>query len=288
MKRRVLAAVGGLVGIAAAALSAQAPERPAFAAASIKPSPAGRRDPVNKFLPGGRYSVVNTSLRRIITFAHLPLLGIQITGGPSWLGSELFDIDAKADGNPSAGELRVMLQTLLADRFKLRTHTERRDAPVWALTKARSDGRLGPALLPSTAECPSEPGTAPQQFPVDPATGKPWDCGFVLKTRSTQIQKDEASAVSFQFGLGGKSVTMAQLAVQLSGYVPLGRVVLDRSALAGNFDFEMWFANENGSVSSEAPSIYTAIQEQLGLKLESTTAPVDFLVIDSVEHPMPD
>jgi uncharacterized protein (TIGR03435 family) len=162
-----------------------------------------------------------------------------------------------------------MLRSLLADRFRLVVHRETRDMPAYALTLSRKDGKLGPELRPAQPCAPPSTTSAPQ-----PELGP--QCG------------------AFSIGNGtmkGTGVTMAQLAAELPSTTE-GRYVVDRTELKGNFDVSLTWNADAGSPNAPAPdnaaSIFAAIQEQLGLKLEATRAPIEVIVIDSAEKPQPD
>jgi uncharacterized protein (TIGR03435 family) len=213
----------------------------------------------------------------------------QMAGGPGWIDSDRFDIDARAgvDIAPvppgTIGPMQLMIQSLLADRFQLKVHRETREQPIYSLALARTDGRRGPQLRPSGAEC--APVTVPGGFPAPPpppagprAAGAPPTC----------------PSLAGPFFISGRRMTMAQLASGLSTRV--NRVVVDRTGLEGNFDLELSFTPDDAQpgqplrlngvdLDLNAPSIYTALQEQLGLKLDSQRGPVEVLVIDSVERP---
>ena len=167
----------------------------------------------------------------MIGFAYQPLLGRQIVAGPAWLDSERYEIQAKANGNPSADTLRLMLQDLLADRFKLRTHIEKRDSPVYALGLARSDGKLGSQLTPGTVDCSAHRGDAPPPDAMPPPPASP-ECGFRMSVSVTRPQPGADVTPPPQFTIIAKGVTMAQLAGELSSLGPVGRIVLDRTGLA--------------------------------------------------------
>src|ERR1700722_460183 len=175
--------VVAIAPVLATPLSAQTVSRPEFDVASIKPNGAPR-GATNTFLSGGRYVGTTVTLRRLIGLAYQPLLGQQIVGGPAWINTDLYDITAKAEGNPTADTLRLMLQGLLADRFKLRTHMETRAMPVFALGLARSDGKVGSSLTPGTVDCsahggdaPPPAGSPPPPAPTPPPPAMP-ECGF--------------------------------------------------------------------------------------------------------------
>lgn len=289
-----------VIGLAAvpvaAAQDAPAPTSPAFEVASVKQNKSGDQRMFFQNQPGGRFNVSNVPLKEIIRVAF-GIQPFQVVGGPDWIGSDRFDIVAKAEGDltplgpPGSGPspVALMLQSLLADRFKLKTHMETREMPVYALVLARSDGKLGPRIERSTQECGPRgrraggPGGSAGPPPGPPAPPKPGDrppCGMFMT-----------------FGaVGAGSTTMKQLASMLSQQV--GRTVVDKTGLEGNWSFDFTFSQELRGplppgvqlppLDPNAPDLYTALQEQLGLKLESQKAPVDVTVIDSVEHPTED
>jgi len=184
-------------------------------------------------------------------------------------------------GNPSTMQMRAMLRTLLRDRFKLVTRTESRNRPIFALTVSRGNGRLGPKLRPTSPECAAAgaalANAAPSpDGPPDPSNPR---CG----------------TIAFSPGfLSGRGVRTNQLANSLGGMPVIGRAVTNRTALEGAYDFELRWSPpappgiRDAPVESDAPEIFTALREQLGLKLESTRGPVDVLVIVTVEQPTPD
>jgi uncharacterized protein (TIGR03435 family) len=214
--------------------------------------------------------------------------------------TDRFDIDARAnrdipmraDPNPNAppGPLQLMLRAMLADRFKLKTHTETREAQTYELVLAREDRKLGPKLVKSDVDCAAEQAAARARgnAPAFPAAGEPMRCGMR----------------SMIGNLSAGSIPIAQLATQLGAIV--GQTVVDRTQLAGNFDVNLTFTPDrlpprapgtpddqpiaiNGQViDPNGPTIFTALQEQLGLKLEPVKSPVEVTVVDSVEHPTPD
>jgi bla regulator protein blaR1 len=296
--RCLVAAVAALVGTAVlnpSRLDSQAPSQAAaFEVASVKPNNSGDNRVVFGMQPGGRFTSTNVPLKELIRMAY-GVQTFQIDGGPDWIGSERFDIVAKAEGElrPSPpggppGPLLLMMQALLAERFKLVTHRDTRDLPIYALMLARSDGRLGPKLSASQVDCSTLPppgarGSGPPAFPGPPALGERPRCGMFMGIG--------------RIAAGG--ATMAQLATTLSQRV--NRYVRDSTGLSGWYEFEIEFMPDQipspppgappGAMpapSPDAPSIFTALQEQLGLKLESQRGPVEVVVIDSVERPTPD
>jgi uncharacterized protein (TIGR03435 family) len=260
--RCVLCGIGALV-------SAQGPASPSFEAASVKAnrSADARTDGI---LAGGRFSMINETLWRLIGEAYAtpqPLPRFRIVGGPDWLGTDRFDTEGVSERPFTREQARLMLRSLLAERFKLAVHTETRQLPVFELVVARSDGKLGSQLRRSDVAC------------VAPCV------------------------MGFGFGrLTAKGMTIAELAtVGLSRAT--GRTTVDRTGLAGAFDWTLVWTPDNLpprapstppdqpllingiAVDPNGPSLPTAIQEQLGLKLQSAVGPVDVIVIDHVEHP---
>jgi uncharacterized protein (TIGR03435 family) len=206
--------------------------------------------------------------------------------GPEWVGTERFDVDATAASPSSPTQMRLMLQRLLADRFALKTSAQVQEMPVYFLRTARRDGQLGTQINKTTVDCAAiraerlrtgkdaERSTDPTASPV---------CSSFMRARPT------ANGVALRYQTSG--TTTGELAAWLSPYV--GRAVVDDTALAGEFTVDLTFAPSTGpSPTPDAPndalSIFTAIQEQLGLKLEPGRAAVEVMVIDSVERPTPD
>jgi uncharacterized protein (TIGR03435 family) len=257
--------------------SVTSPGLVAFEVASVKPNASGPTSPMRGgVVPGERVTIVNEPLRTIIQMAYgvnLP----QIIGAPSWIANEHFDITAKAETLSSANQLRAMLQTLLADRFKLRTHVEMRDTPVYALVIARSDGRLGPQLHPEAEDCEPLRVIARSDGSGDPCPSTPSGSGVGrLSARSRPIDL---------------------LATLLA--VDVDRPVVNRTGLIGSYDWDLTATprrflerpfdhDQFPTVDPDGPTIFTAVQEQLGLKLEPSTGPETFLVIDHVERPTGD
>jgi uncharacterized protein (TIGR03435 family) len=213
----------------------------------------------------------------------------QIVNAPGWADSDRFDIAAKGNGNPSPDDMQSMIRGLLAERFALAVHTETREMPIYALIVARGDGRLGPNLKESTTDCQAllgrgragvAPGS-PQSVP-SPANGST-PCGLRIGPGS----------------LTAGGMALSQLATSLAPMT--GRVIEDRTGLGARYDFELSWTPDQGVGPGGSPrdvpapppsdgggSLFTAIQEQLGLKLESTRGQVTVTVIDTVAPPTPD
>ena len=277
MTRAVSLAAGVLVGVAA--LHAQN-AAPTFEVASIKVNRSGEAG--GSF--GGRQGqivVVNYTLRDIIRNAY-GVQRYQLVGGPDWLSQDRFNITAKAPEGAPQGQVLTMMQTLLADRFKLRVHRETRDIPIFALVPARLDRRLGPGMKPAAYDCAAANAARargetppPQPAPVGdfPVCGARTNPGRML--------------------VGGYAV--ADFVRNLGGFA--GRPVIDRTGFTGAYDFELtWTPDEPPPPGVQLPSWYDPngpslqadVQEQLGLKLESMTGPYEVLVIDAVEKPSED
>jgi bla regulator protein blaR1 len=265
-------------------LSAQAPAATAFEVASVKPNKSGDGRVMLGLQPGGRFNATNVPLRLLIRQAF-NVQEFQIVGGPDWLGSDRFDVAAKApEGEFTADLMRPMLRALLVERFQLAFHNETREMPIYALAKARADGKLGPSMTPAAMDCAAvmrgRRGGGPP--PAPPQPGQKMECGFMIGPG--------------RMNAGG--MPMTSLAQSLSPMV--GRIVLDKTDLTGSYDFELTYSPEglaglppllNGApppADPNAPTIFTALQEQLGLKLDSQRGPVDVVIIDRVEQPVAD
>jgi uncharacterized protein (TIGR03435 family) len=244
----------GAVCLLVATLVAQQPT-PAFEVASVKPNTSGISNAIAPSRGNGSYSASNVALKSLIANAYQVRI-FQIAGDPAWLTTERFDIIARGPEGTPDSQRPAMLRTLLAERFKLAAHFETREQQVYALVLQRNDGRLGPNLKPS----------APDATPRGPFTS---------------VQNGIAR-------VNGTAVTVDDLAVVLASS-NFRQMVINRTGLDSRFDLDLRFTPESSSAAApEFPSIFTAVQEQLGLKLEASRGPVDVLVIDSVERPTPD
>jgi uncharacterized protein (TIGR03435 family) len=257
---------------------------------SVKRNTGGGVTSMMDIQPGGRFSGRNLAVRQVIVHAF-GIQPFQLTGGPDWLQIERYDIDAKPpDGAVVTGDaINVMLQAMLADRFKLKVRRETRESPVYELVFARSDRRLGEKLRQTSADCvasrgrPTQPGVS--AAPALTGPDEPPPCGTVM------IGGNRLAA-------SGK--TMAQLVTMLGP--TLQRIVVDKTGLTGLHDFDLQFlpdplTSNAGRVGvpirmylvrNDVPPLMTAIQEQLGLKLQAARGPVDHVVIESIERPSED
>jgi uncharacterized protein (TIGR03435 family) len=252
---------------------------PGFDVVSIKPNKSGSGMIRVMTKPDG-YSATNISLKMLIAAAY----GIKdylISGEPSWAGSARYDIDAKVAGPDvdvlkklSPEQRRSMLQPLLADRFKLKVHTESKELPVYELVVAKGGSKLKEATLGDT-----------YANGIKGLDGSPGRAGMMRVSRNQ---------------LTAQGVPIASLVNMLSQQFQ--RTVIDKTGLTGKYDLELNWTPEDSAIAgspmtgggqpggeqppdSSGPSIFTALQEQLGLKLQTAKGPVDTLVIDHVEMP---
>ncbi len=233
-------------------------QTPVFDVASIKLNTSGETNSQVRILSGGRLIAVNASLRAIITTAY-QIQDFELEGGPGWVATDRYDIDARVSGSPEPEEILRMLQALLADRFKLVLRREQRQKSIYLLTASPG----GPKLESPHDECSARfIPTAPTQ-PL---------CGGFHQPVLGQAR--------------GASVTMARLAVFLSRQV--GRPVVDKTGLDGTYDLTLkWTPDSTDASEPMGGSIFTAVREQLGLRLEAERGPAPTMIIDSVEKPSP-
>jgi uncharacterized protein (TIGR03435 family) len=245
-----------------------------FDVASVKQNKSDARSitnfppgPEDAYAPdGGSFSGSGVTLYQYISLAYdFTVFDYQLLKSrlPEWVLTDRFDIQARGSGNPTKAQMRLMIQSLLADRFKLAIHFETREVPVFALVLAKP-GKTGPQLHPHTNEPPC-------------STASP--CG----------RFDSLPNPPGQFRIGARDVTMGFIANVLATS-ELGRPVLDQTRLTGNFDFTLeWTPNIPVSPDfipdQSGPTYIEALKEQLGLKLESSRGPVQVPVIDHVERP---
>ena len=269
--------IGGAADLLAQAVDSP---KPSFEVASVKPNNSGATSSSTQTRPGGRFTATNVPVRTLLREAY-HLQDSQLIDAPDWTRAERFDIAAKADGNPEYAEMRVMVQMLLADRFRLIVHNETRELPIYALVVARPDGKLGPQLFKSDIDC-TDPARSKQPAPsAAPAASSPG----VSQMREVEPCGTNANTSNNSATLRAGSVSMSSLAATLSTFA--NRVVVDRTGLVGGFDIILtWTPNQTAETSGA--SLFTALQEQLGLRLESTRGPVEVVVVDRVERPPPD
>jgi uncharacterized protein (TIGR03435 family) len=278
---------------ASAAWQVGAGNKESFEVASVKPNPLS--DPARSSFQfdGGSLVVTDWPLKAYIAYAYkltpyeeqslVPQL-------PKWASKQFFDIQARAEGNPNTDQVRLMMQTLLATRFKLVVHTETRELPVFGLVLIKA-GKTGPDLRPHSDDPPcansSSKGSTPE-------TKMPVPCG---------VMTAEPSNTPGNIRVGAHNVTLEQIADILPEVARriIDRPVVDETGLTGRFDFSIDFTHESPrrapdsqSEQSQIPSpvlqdqgvtFLEALQDQLGLKVKSDTRPMEVLIVDHVERP---
>lgn len=255
-----------LLLIASGGFAQSTTPRPSFSefeVASIKPTPPGAGGRWIRMLSTNEFAAKNHAVKTLIAAAY-DLSPQAILGGPAWVESDHYDIAARTPGGvrPSLDEQMSMLRKLLADRFGLAVHREPKEMRVYALTVARGGSKLKESTLSPDA---SPQGPPPLIFVVSPKLVK----------------------------LPGRYATIAEFASVLQR-AALESPVLDRSGLSGRYDFDLEFTPDEtvfggalgkGTDDSTEPDLFSAIQQQMGLRLEATKGPVQALVIDHVERP---
>ena len=235
------------MGAFAAQSLATTPSDATFEVASIKPTTRASA-PAPQVLPSGQFEMREATLRDLIRVAYPSAQGqVDVVGGPDWVRSGRFNVVAK----PPAGvrPTQRMLQALLADRFKLRIHRDSRQGTIWNLTLTSRQGQLGPHLTPST-------------------------CG---PTVCTPIRIAGGPSLVGEASIG-------DLASILSNATVVDAPVADRTGLTGTFNILLRWRAENNPNPDAGPPLFTALEEQLGLKLEKSSGVIDVVVIDSVEQ----
>jgi uncharacterized protein (TIGR03435 family) len=257
---------------------AQQPASPAFDVASVKrsPAPGGPNGPIAISMVGprnGQFVATNMAVRALVAYAFsVPIA--RVVGGPGWIDSDRYEITARPpQSSPPTQNARMegLLRALLLERFALATHTEMRQASIYTLVRGRAD-RLGPQLAPSALDCASG---GPPFIPPRPGSASaepPLRCNMTI-------------------GSDGKTTTMRG-AVSVQDFARtltsrLGAPVTDATGLTGRYNLTLRFATGDVTTTepSEWPLLPDAIREQLGLKLETSRASLDFIVIDRIEQP---
>jgi uncharacterized protein (TIGR03435 family) len=262
-------------------------QEPAFEVASIRPTPATVTKTGDiQIMPNGRFLATGTTPKALILRAY-GLVDAQVIGAPSWLDSDRFEIDARTAAPPVTGpeSLLPMVQRLLVERFKLQAHTDTRELGAYALTLARRDRQRGPQLLDTRADCTKASTLTVDEVRAAARDGWP-PCGMSYFV--SFVTGPTSGLVKMRVRRSG--TTIAALATSLQRIVD--RPVIDQTGLDGLFDVEYTYAppqTQTPSVESpfgpEAPLLQVALEEQLGLKLESRRMAVPVLVIDSVDRP---
>ena len=223
-----------------------------FEVVSIRPNNSGSRASRTSSGPDGSLKATNTNLRELIRLSY-DLFDYQLVGGPDWINTARFDVEAKAEAGLAEPDVLAMTRSLLEDRVHLKVHRETRELPIFLLTPSKD----GPKLQQTVEGRPGPGGLKPG-----------------MSRRSATGAGGEMS---------GSGISMAKLIEGLVSHV--GRPISDRTNLAGTFDFVLKWSGVAAPAGSDAPSLFTALEEQLGLKLEPSKGPVEVLVIDSVDKP---
>jgi uncharacterized protein (TIGR03435 family) len=280
--------------------AAQEP-KPAFEVTSVRPNTL-RPDSMSIGGPPGRFEARNVTLELLITRAY----GVRrelLEGGPDWIRDERYDVAARAPDGAPADQQDLMLQSLLEDRFGLVTHRETRDGEVYALVLAREGAEPGPRLTPTTDDCVrireeraaaagEGAGRGGRGASVVGGGGRGTERAPCTSHTSQRARQGGGFVVTYSMG----GVTLEALARLLEGSV--GAPVEDRPGLVGEYDVALEFLRqpalttvapgESAPIADDAPSVFTAVEEQLGLKLQAGRGPLALLVIDRVERPEPD
>jgi uncharacterized protein (TIGR03435 family) len=247
--------------------------------ASVKLNTSGSGESFTRRLPGGTFFASNMLLRDLIAFAH-GLQTFQIEGAPDWIGKVRYDLTMKTEVNvgPEAiGPTQIGLRlarAVLAERFAFQARREIRERPVFALVRVRPDGPLGPRLRRSPTDCAALAKQAGE-------TGEPWPPRSAEGRILCGLQTYGSSLIA-----GG--YPMSEFQRFLTGQTK--RTVIDRTGLADTWDFELTFSPPDVAASADVdtPTLFTALEEQLGLKLDSTRGPAEVLIVDRIERPTSD
>ncbi len=289
---------------------AEAGGKMAFEVASVKQNKSGLPPngdkpqsneplgPGSLFYPsGGLFRGTNLPASSYIFFAYKMSenqVKTLLSELPKWATSDRFDIEARAKGNPTKDQMRLMMQALLEDRFKLKVHTETRQLPVYVLVLVKP-GKTGPQLQAHPKDAPCSMTPPPTAAPGSPAAppsptvpgGFPATCGGLV-----ELQPSAPGRLHY----GARNSPIGILAVSLTGWGNLDRPILDQTGLSGNFDYHLeWTPQLDGPVPPGAtfqpdptgPTFLEALRDQFGLKLEPQTGPVEVFVVNHVEEPSP-
>ena len=251
-------------------VATHAQQPPAFEVATIRLSPPEAQGALISLPRPGRIAISNFTLKMLIGQAYGPVLGpgFQVTGGPNWIDKDRYVIVGQAAETTPRAELNAMLKTLLTDRFALKARTDMTEVDAYALVMARVDGKPGEKLQKWDGTCNGKPVP-----PAQPNSTGP-----------------RCSAFFRPPGLVMRGAPMAVLANMLSSsFANLGRPVIDRTALTGEFDFDLATTfgppSPNAAGDNAPPSVFVALQEQLGLKLVPAKTVVQVLIVESAAHP---
>jgi uncharacterized protein (TIGR03435 family) len=242
-----------LTALACGTALRSSPQKASFDVVSIRPNNSGARGTTTN-LNGGTVVITNVTVRGLILQAY-SVPDAQLVGGPDWMSTARFDIQAKVETGPiRVSDFSPMLQSMMEDRFRLKSHRESREQPVFILTVARDGHKMkareGGQAVPG-------PGAIAQGAAT--TSGGPAGVEIV-----------------------GSGIAMARLANMIAARV--GRFVVDKTDLNGLYDMKLTFV-PSATLESTGPSLSTALQEELGLRLDSGRGPVDVLVVDDIQPP---
>jgi uncharacterized protein (TIGR03435 family) len=267
------------------AFDATASGRPRFDAATVRPNATGGARVSMLILPDGTWEATNVTLESMIRLSYR-LQPSQLVGGPDWIYTDRFDIVAKSAAGTRAPDFAPRMQSLLAERFNLKLRNETRDLPIYSLVTVSQDGRLGPQLTPAAVDCTAAArGRAPSPIAPRQPDERP-TCGTL--NRMGRVM--------------GGGVSMEQMAQTLAQYT--GRMVVDRTGLPGHFDYDLDFepdpvlqargpggglpgptAEPASPLDREGRSVFMAVQEQLGLRLDAHRDAIAVVVVDAADRP---
>ena len=254
MRARVLVIVGSMLSVTMWIGVHAAQDAARFEVASVKANVGSDLSiPIRPF-PADGIVLTNYPLVEIIRYAYDNVQPFRLEGVPGWARDERFDIAAKAAGPISDTERRRMMRTLLAERFRMKSRTEMRDRMIYVMTLARADKQLGPGVKPRP-DCASSP----------------CDTGGGSRPDAIRI----------------RAISMARLADGTLSFRQ-GALVRDETGVPGVFDIEMTWRPDSAGADDARPEFFTALREQLGLKLEPQRAPVEILIVESIDRPTPD
>jgi uncharacterized protein (TIGR03435 family) len=263
-----------IIAAAAVAWSSAQTERSAFDVASVKRVIGGRFSDIRfEFLPT-RLIARHVPLRSVIAVAYIDaepdaVVAERVIGGPAWMDTDMFDIEGATDIETPRATMTLMLRRLLQERFSLKAHSDKRQGPAYAVLANRSDRRPGPQLRTPTVDCN---GTS------DIKEARQRRCGS-----GTYVDKEDGAVVVY-----GADYNVDQIlgAISAAHVVRLDKPLINRTELDGRFSFELRFSREaTASPAGSGIAFFTALQQQLGFKVEQVTAPIGVLVIDSVQQP---
>ena len=307
---KLFVCLAAALSIAALTASAQSPPPdPAFDVVSVKRNTSG--GPMLQRNTPGNIAMFNVPVRQLVRMAY-QLQDFQIVGAPDWANTDRFDLEGRFEPPPpgpppQTPRMLLMMRTLLRDRFGMVARKETREMPILALKLERADGRLGPQLKPAAVDCAALNAAAGGRGPAGGpppggrAGGPPLDGRGAPPPAGTPFSLGARPACGDRMAFGqllAGGMPISRLATQILSQLT-GRIVVDRTGLTGGYDIDLkWTPTpdqlppgppppgvELPPIDPNGPSLSTALQEQLGLKLETERGPVDVLVIERLQQP---